>query len=586
MKSMKAFLLASSALFAAASIVPVQAGPAPHALTVAQAQSENTSADKQGDSATAKKKNDDKKKADEANKKDKNDKKKERKASKQDDDKKNGEKAKKGAPPNKADAAPPKPSTPASAAQQKQSAPADKPAPAAAAEKKTPPPVKKKAPPPAKQAAPDARPDTKQAAPAAQPAPKQQPAAEQKQQPAARQKQPEQKQAEPKQQPAEQQKQAEPKQQPAEQQKQAQPQQQPAEQQKPSQPATRQAAPADSQVKPAPSKSAAPAPGGDSDAASAAAQRLEPAKPQDSREFIRKGGAQPERTIKDVRQQRRTTQEQDGRTLILEGDRIIVRDPNRTFIRHNEDRRFAIGARTVRTDRRNGETFTVILRPNGVRIITVTDRQGHLVRRVRRNPNGQEVVIIDNRHAGRRDVFLDVRPPRIGMPRNRYIMDADRANRREIYDLLIAPPVQTIERDYSLAQVRYNAPLREYMRRLDLDIHFETGSWQITPEQMDRLSVVAEALNRAIERNPREVFLIEGHTDAVGSEEDNLSLSDRRAESVAVALTEVFKVPPENLVTQGYGEQELKVDTEEPSRANRRVAMRRITPLINRTARR
>ena len=63
------------------------------------------------------------------------------------------------------------------------------------------------------------------------------------------------------------------------------------------------------------------------------------------------------------------------------------------------------------------------------------------------------------------------------------------------------------------------------------------------------------------------MFLIEGHTDAVGADEDNLSLSDRRAESVAVALTEQFQVPPENLVTQGYGEQYLKVQTDGPSEA-------------------
>jgi len=61
-------------------------------------------------------------------------------------------------------------------------------------------------------------------------------------------------------------------------------------------------------------------------------------------------------------------------------------------------------------------------------------------------------------------------------------------------------------------------------------------------------------------------------------------LSDRRDEAVAVALTEQFRVPPENLVTQGYGEQYLKVQTQGPSRANRRVAVRRITPLIARTS--
>jgi outer membrane protein OmpA-like peptidoglycan-associated protein len=119
------------------------------------------------------------------------------------------------------------------------------------------------------------------------------------------------------------------------------------------------------------------------------------------------------------------------------------------------------------------------------------------------------------------------------------------------------------------------------MPRLDLEVNFDTGSWQLTPDQVDRLSAIAEALNRAIQRNPREVFLIEGYTDAVGSDVDNLSLSDRRAESVAVALTEQFQVPAENLSTQGYGKQFLKVPASGPERANRRVAIRRITPLVD-----
>ena len=78
------------------------------------------------------------------------------------------------------------------------------------------------------------------------------------------------------------------------------------------------------------------------------------------------------------------------------------------------------------------------------------------------------------------------------------------------------------------------------------------------------------------------MLLIEGYTDAVGSEEDNLTLSDRRAESVAAVLTEQFDVPPENLVTQGYGEQFLKVDTQAAERLNRRVALRRVTPFLER----
>ena len=83
-----------------------------------------------------------------------------------------------------------------------------------------------------------------------------------------------------------------------------------------------------------------------------------------------------------------------------------------------------------------------------------------------------------------------------------------------------------------------------------------------------------------IRRNPDEMFLIEGHTDAVGSGAYNLALSDRRAESVALALTEYFGVPPENMIVQGYGESELRVDTQADERQNRRVAVRVITPLL------
>ena len=44
-----------------------------------------------------------------------------------------------------------------------------------------------------------------------------------------------------------------------------------------------------------------------------------------------------------------------------------------------------------------------------------------------------------------------------------------------------------------------------------------------------------------------------GYTDAVGDESYNLLLSDRRAETVALALSEYFGVRPENMVVQGYG---------------------------------
>ena len=146
-----------------------------------------------------------------------------------------------------------------------------------------------------------------------------------------------------------------------------------------------------------------------------------------------------------------------------------------------------------------------------------------------------------------------------------------------------APPVERLERDYSLDEIRYNHTLRDHMPRIDLDtVNFATGSFTVTSDEYPKLERVARAIARVIERKPTEMFLIEGHTDAVGSNEDNLSLSDRRAESIARVLIEYFSIPAENLVTQGYGKQCLKIDTQAPERANRRVAIRRISPLLGR----
>ncbi|HVZ50578.1 MAG TPA: OmpA family protein [Pseudolabrys sp.] len=313
------------------------------------------------------------------------------------------------------------------------------------------------------------------------------------------------------------------------------------------------------------------------------AQR-QPPRPHDASDFIRRDNGQPGRKLEDLRKERQETRE-GNRVVIREGSRTIVRENNRVIIRHSEVDRFAIGAVNVRVDHRGGNMETIVERPGGVRIINVVDANGRLLRRVRRDPSGREYVLINNVYAGPGvAVFIDLPPPVIRIPRERYIVELDRAQPAMIYDVFVAPPVERIERRYTLEQVRFSAPLRERMPRVDLDINFETGSWQILPGQMARLAVVADGLKRAIAKNPREVFLIEGYTDAVGSTDDNLSLSDRRAEAVAVALSEQFQVPTENLVTQGYGEQNLKVPTQGAEPRNRRVSVRRITPLIEQQA--
>jgi OOP family OmpA-OmpF porin len=298
-------------------------------------------------------------------------------------------------------------------------------------------------------------------------------------------------------------------------------------------------------------------------------------------------GAPPQgpRRMDDFRGQRRETQE-GGRTVFTEPGRIIVQDPGgQSFIRHDEMERFRFGARDIQTQQVGTETRIIVMRPDGSQIVTINGPDGQLLRRIRRDRDGREIIIIDNSYRDPNAVggfYVDLPPPVIGIPMDRYIVDSEDASPELIYDTMLAPPVERIERRYSLDEIRYSPSVRQLMPSIDLDtINFESGSWDIPPDQAAKLQVIADGLNRAISRNPREVFLIEGHTDAVGSDVDNLSLSDRRAESAAELLTQQFQVPAENLTSQGYGKQFLKIPTDGPERRNRRVTIRRITPLLN-----
>ncbi|WP_333792932.1 OmpA family protein, partial [Hyphomicrobium sp.] len=290
----------------------------------------------------------------------------------------------------------------------------------------------------------------------------------------------------------------------------------------------------------------------------------------------------------------RKTREEGSRNIITEPDkRVIIRDEKRTFIRHDETARLAGKGREVRRERQKDGTWLVVTAGlAGALIYSLQDDDGRVMRRSRRDKDGREHVLFDDRHSrrgghghghGYSSVYIDLPAPVISIPRDRYIVDYDRASPDDLYDALNAPPVERLQRHYSLNEVRQNYSVLERMRRVDLDaINFAFASWDVGEDQYPKLERIARAMHRVLDRSPNELFLIEGHTDAVGNEIDNLSLSDRRAEMVATILTDVFDVPPENLVTQGYGEGYLKEMTEAPSRINRRVAVRRITPLLAR----
>jgi len=299
-------------------------------------------------------------------------------------------------------------------------------------------------------------------------------------------------------------------------------------------------------------------------------------------------GKRIDRTPEDFARDRRRPKGAD--VLKQFGDRVIIQFNNQTFVESNEAPRITRGAKDVYyEDLSGGRTRETVERGNGVRVVTIRNRYGDVIQRSRVMPDGREYILsyVDERQYRDddqewRDPGDDLPPMRLTIPRRDYILDSeDVQSDDDYYNFLEQPPVEKVQRLYSIDEVKRSARVRDIARRIDLDtLNFDFGSATISDTEVQKLDGVANAMEKLLKKNPAETFLIEGHTDAVGTPDANLALSDRRAEAVAEALTNAFGIPAENLTTQGYGEEYLKVNTQAPNRENRRVAIRRITSLV------
>ncbi|RGP37892.1 OmpA family protein [Pseudotabrizicola alkalilacus] len=273
----------------------------------------------------------------------------------------------------------------------------------------------------------------------------------------------------------------------------------------------------------------------------------------------------------------------DGREVVENtGDRVVVRDPQGNFqVYKDDDTLLRRPGATVRTETFNdGSTRSTVDREDGVQVVTIRDASGRVLRRATYDDRGNEVVLIDDLV---REEQIDIstlprpRPDRVTISTN----DSDAAMKAA----LAREEARALGRTFSLRQIREIPQVRDLAATIDVDnITFDSGSAVIRPTEARKLASIGRIIDDILLDNPGEVFLIEGHTDAVGSASYNLTLSDRRAESVALALTEYYGIPPENMVVQGYGESELRVDTQADERRNRRAVVRVITPLMRTAA--
>ena len=105
--------------------------------------------------------------------------------------------------------------------------------------------------------------------------------------------------------------------------------------------------------------------------------------------------------------------------------------------------------------------------------------------------------------------------------------------------------------------------------RVELDVKFDFDKAQVKPESYGDIKNLADFLTQY----PQTTTVVEGHTDAVGSDAYNQSLSERRANAVRDVLVNQYGVGSDRVNAVGYGESRPVADnaSAEGRAVNRRV---------------
>ena len=112
---------------------------------------------------------------------------------------------------------------------------------------------------------------------------------------------------------------------------------------------------------------------------------------------------------------------------------------------------------------------------------------------------------------------------------------------------------------------------QEKLNTIFANIEFETAMDVLKESCFDELNELAGLLNK----KPEWRLIIEGHTDNVGNPKSNLTLSQKRAESIVKYLVNKG-IEVKRLIAKGYGDKKpiASNKTEEGRTRNRRVEMK------------
>jgi len=188
---------------------------------------------------------------------------------------------------------------------------------------------------------------------------------------------------------------------------------------------------------------------------------------------------------------------------------------------------------------------------------------GKIVDNITEEPIGAKITIPETKFEG---TISDVETGiyRLKLPPGSYIL------RIEAEDYLTEEvPVVLKEGESIVKNIRLKKKAKKGVVIRLQNIYFDTGKATIKPESYPILAKVAEFL----QANPKAIVEIQGHTDSVGSESYNMSLSQARAEAVRDYLITHHSIEASRLIAKGYGETMPIADntTREGRAMNRRV---------------
>jgi len=109
------------------------------------------------------------------------------------------------------------------------------------------------------------------------------------------------------------------------------------------------------------------------------------------------------------------------------------------------------------------------------------------------------------------------------------------------------------------------------LAQITIAIQFDFNSARIRPDSFRAVGLMADALYHPYLQGYR--FLIVGHTDAKGSREYNLKLSQERADAIRAALINPFGISPSRIEAVGLGEEQLLNRGNPEAAENRRVQL-------------